>query len=315
VFSPGLVYTDFFTCYWLPCKEEPGDKASFRLDITVPETFEVVASGRLVEALPAGPGLARFVWHEAQPHSTYLYGFAAGRLSQATLHAGHTELQLFGADVSASGLEARFRPTERMLRFLEQRATVALPRAAYAQVLVPGSEAQEKSSFSLIGRQEIDPILVDETADWVIVHELAHQWWGNLITCKDWSHFWLNEGITSFMVAAYEEERWGPAAYARELGRFHERHQRAIDAKFDVKLAFAGEYPSLTLRRAIVYSKAALFLDLLRRELGDSAFWSGLGRFTRERAGQSVESRDFQHDVEVATGRDLSALFGAWVYE
>jgi peptidoglycan/LPS O-acetylase OafA/YrhL len=314
VFSPDLVYTNFFTCHWLPCKEEPGDKASFRLDITVPAAFTLVASGRLVRVLPAGPGLQRFVWQEARPYSTYLYGFAAGRLTRTTLQAGHTELQFFGA-MPASELEARFRPTESMLRFFEEKATIALPGRIYAQVLVPGSEAQEKSSFSLIGRQELDPILVDETEDWVIAHELAHQWWGNLITCRDWSHFWLDEGVTTFMVAAFKEQRWGAAAYARELGLLRERYQRAIDAKFDVKLAFAGEYPSLGIRRAITYSKAALFLDVLRRELGERAFWSGIGRFTRERAGQSVESRDFQHDVEAATGRDLSALFEAWVYD
>lgn len=315
VFKPGLVYTDFFTCHWLPCKEEPGDKASFRLDLTVPEAFTVVASGRLEQTLPAGPGLQRVVWFEARPHSTYLYGFAAGQLSQTALRADHTELQLFGAGVIASELERRFQPTRGMLRFFEERATIPLPRQTYAQVLVPGAEAQEKSSFSLIGRDEIDPILVDETKDWVIAHELAHQWWGNLITCKDWTHFWLNEGITTFMVAAYEQQRWGEGAYARELDRLRQRHQRAIDARFDVKLAFAGDYPSLAIRRAITYSKAALFLDLLRRELGERAFWSALGRFTRERAGHSVVSRDFQHDVERAAERDLSALFEAWVYD
>jgi len=265
--------------------------------------------------LPAAPGLGRFVWEEARPHSTYLYGFAAGQLTRATLHAEQTELRLFGVDIPEPGLEARFRATVGMLRFLEERATIALPRATYTQILVPGSAAQEKSSFSLIGRDELDPILVDEADGWVIVHELAHQWWGNLITCKDWSHFWLNEGITTFMVAAYKEQRWGAAAYARELARLRERHARAIDANFDVKLAFAGDYPSLGIRRAITYSKAALFLDLLRRELGDPAFWSGLGRFTRDRAGQTVESRDFQRDFEAASGRDVSDLFKTWVYD
>jgi aminopeptidase N len=315
VFSRGLVYTNFFVCHWLPCKEEPGDKASFRLDITVPARFTVVASGQLVQTLPARSGLARFVWEEAQPHSTYLYGFAAGQLRQATLHAGSTELSLFGLDVPGSRHEARLRSTESMLSFFERTATIPLPRATYAQVIVPGSEAQEKSSFSLIGTDELAPSASDEEEDRVIAHELAHQWWGNRITCKDWSHFWLNEGITTFMVAAYKEQRWGAAAYARELALFHERHQRAIDAKFDVKLAFAGDYPSLIIKRAITYSKAALFLDQLRRELGERAFWLGLGRFTRQRAGQSVDSRDFQHDVEVAAGRDLSASFEAWVYD
>jgi aminopeptidase N len=315
VFSRGLVYTNFFTCHWLPCKEEPGDKASFRLDITVPARFTLVASGRLVQTLPARPGLARFVWEEAEPHSTYLYGFAAGQLRQATLHADHTELSLFGVDVSGSRHEARLRSTESMLTFFERKATIALPRATYAQIFVPGSEAQEKSSFSLIGSDELAPIASDEEEERVIAHELAHQWWGNRITCKDWSHFWLNEGITTFMVAAYKEQRGGAAAYARELALFHDRHQRAIDARFDVKLAFAGDYPSLIIKRAITYSKAALFLDQLRRELGERAFWLGLGRFTRQRAGQSVDSRDFQHDVEVAAGRDLSASFETWVYD
>lgn len=315
VFHPDLVYTSFFTCHWLPCKEEPGDKASFRLDLTVPEAFTVVASGRLVQEVPIEAGLRRVVWEETRPYSPYLYGFAAGELSRATLHAGQTELQVFGYGLPAPELEARFRPTEGMLRFFERKATIGLPGPAYAQVLVPGSEAQEKTSFSLIGRDELDPILVDETEDWVIAHELAHQWWGNLITCKDWSHFWLNEGITTFMVAAYKEQRWGAAAYARELEGLRERHRRAIDAKFDVKLAFAGDYPSLGVRRAITYSKAALFLDLLRRELGEPVFWAALGRFTRERAGQTVDSHDFQHDVEAASGRDLSALFETWVHD
>jgi aminopeptidase N len=315
VFGAELVYTNFFTCHWMPCKEVPGDKASFRLEMIVPEPFTMVASGQLVETSPAGPGKTRFVWEEERPHSTYLYGFAVGQFSSATLHARDVELRLLGADLPAAALESRFRPTEAMLRFFESKATIPLPRPAYTQILVPGSEAQEKTSFSLIGRDELDPILTDATEDWVIAHELAHQWWGNLITCKDWSHFWLNEGVTSFMVAAYKEQRWGAAAYERELGLFRERHQRAIKANFDVKLAFAGEYPSLGVKRAITYSKAALFLHALRRELGDAAFWTGLGRFTRERAGQSVESRDFQHDVEAATGRDLSALFRSWVYD
>jgi aminopeptidase N len=315
VFGPEFVYTDFFTCHWMPCKETPGDKASFRLELVVPAPWSGVASGHLVEKSEAGPGRTRFVWQEERPYSPYLYGFAVGRFSQATTRAGRAELQLFGADLQATAVEARFRSTEAMVRFLESKATVSLPSATYTQILVPGSAAQEKSSFSLIGRDELDPILSDPTEDWVIVHELAHQWWGNLITCKDWSHFWLNEGITSFMVAAYKEQRWGSAAYEHELRLSRERHQRAVDAHFDVKLAYAGQYPSLDIRRAIQYSKGVLFLHTLRLELGDADFWAGLGRFTRDRAGQSVESLDFEHDVEAATGRDLSALFRSWVYD
>jgi Peptidase family M1 domain len=117
------------------------------------------------------------------------------------------------------------------------------------------------------------------------------------------------------MVAAYKEQRWGAAAYERELGLFRQRHALATEAGFDVKLAFAGDYPSLRMQRAIVYSKAALFLHHLRQELGDVRFWNGLRYFTQQRAGQSVDSRDFQHDLEAASGADLSAPFQAWVFD
>jgi aminopeptidase N len=202
-----------------------------------------------------------------------------------------------------------------MLRFFEARAGVPFPQAVYTQVLVPGSAAQEKSSFSLLGQDELDPILVDATEDWAIAHELAHQWWGNLVTCRTWSHFWLNESLATFMVAAWKEERWGRAAYQHELDLFRKRHARAIDAGFDVPLAYSGTYPSLGIRRAIQYSKGALFLHLLRQELGEDVFWSGLRQFTSEHAGGAVVSSDFQSAMQRASGKDLGPLFRTWVHD
>ena len=202
-----------------------------------------------------------------------------------------------------------------MLAFFEGKAGVQLPQKIYTQVLIPGSEAQEASTFSIIGRDQLDPILADPQEDWVIAHELAHQWWGNLVTCKDWSHFWLNEGLTVFMVAAYKEERWGRATYEREMQLAGKRHQNAVLAKFDVPLAFAGNYPSLQIKRAITYSKGALFLDALRTRLGDAAFWKGIKAYTQQYLGKTVESRDFQRALETACGEDLSMLFKQWVYE
>jgi aminopeptidase N len=267
-----------------------------------------VAGGRELSRTPAEPGTVRVEWADERPLATYVFGFAAGVFTEATQRAGDVTLRYVGVDVPVAGLTRRFEPTADMLRFFTERAGVGLPGPDYTQVLVAGSVAQEASSFSLIGTEELDPILTDPTEDWVIAHELAHQWWGNSITCKDWSHVWLNEGITTFMVAAYKQQRWGADAYERELGLFRRRHAAAKEANLDVKLGYAGPYPSLRVQRAIVYSKAALFLDRLRRELGDAAFWGGLRRYTREQLGRSVESRDFQRALEAESGRDLSEM-------
>lgn len=117
-----------------------------------------------------------------------------------------------------------------------------------------------------------------------------------------------------FMVAAYKEERWGTYAYQREMDLAHKRFAVAKEAKFDVPLAFDGEYPSLRVKRAITYSKGALFLDALRKKLGDDIFWRGIREYTQRNFGKTVTSHDFHIAMARASGVDLSPLFNEWVY-
>jgi aminopeptidase N len=314
VFGGNFAYTVFSTCHWMVCRETSGDKAAFSIDITVPRQYAVVASGDLVNAEVIGDGMRRHRWEQRRPYSPYLFGFAVGEFTEARDDTPAMKLRFLGVDESAADLKKKFRDTGRMLRFFEAKAGVALPHNTYTQVLVPQSAAQELSTFSIVGKSQLDPILDNPEEDWVIAHELAHQWWGNLITCRDWSHFWLNEGLVVFMTAAYKEERWGRAAYDREMALARQRAAAAVEAGFDVPLAFAGEYPSLRIKRAIVYSKGALFLDVLREAMGDEKFWAGLRQYTQTHLGGTVESRDFQRAMERAHGKSLSALFEKWVF-
>jgi len=120
---------------------------------------------------------------------------------------GRVELAYLSDAAAASELPALFAPTGQMLGWFEDKAGVPFPHARYAQVLTAGNAAQELVSHSLIGRAFLDPILKSPQEDWVIAHELAHQWWGNLVICETLSEFWLNEGVTTFMVAAWKEHR------------------------------------------------------------------------------------------------------------
>jgi aminopeptidase N len=315
-FGERFVYGDFFTCHWMVCSEEPGDKAAFGLEVVVPSSYEVIASGTPVYHHVDAAGRLHSRWTEERPYSPYLYSFAAGELIETRIQEGDAELRLFGVRgiESEESLHRKLEDTSRRaLRFLEDRAGVPLPGGVYSQVLLPGHAAQEKSSFSLIGSGYVDPILEDPTEDWVIVHEMAHQWWGNLVTCRDWSHFWLNESLATFMVAAYKEERWGRSAYDRELALWNERWDVARQAGYNVPLAYAGTYPSLRVRRAIQYSKGAVFLDRLRERMGDAAFWNGIKAFTVQHAGGTVTSNDFQSEMQAASTIDLGPMFREWV--
>jgi aminopeptidase N len=305
VWGNEFVYSAYFICYWMICDEDPGVRSTFEIEITAPSDYKMTASGNAHD---------HNKWSEEKPYASYLFGFAAGKFNEATIATKNTQLRLLGVLDNPESLINKFKDTALALAFFEEKSGVPLPHLIYTQVLVPSSEAQENNAFAVIGNTELDPILTNPQEDWSFVHELSHQWWGNLITCKSWKEVWLNEGITTFMTAAYKEKRWGKEAYEREIGLFKKRYQRAIDAKFDVPLSYAGEYPSLGIQRSIVYSKAALFMDALRSELGEKKFWSGLRSYTKKFAYQSVETSDFQTAMENSSGKNLSKIFKRWAY-
>lgn len=297
VFGDELVYTAFHTCRWMPCAGPDLSRAALAIELQLPPNWSSVSTHQ----------------GAAQPYALYTAGFAAGRfLSLVDDAEPRLRYLVHGDDEDAA--RAKFRDSARMLAFFEEKAGVPLPQPHYTQVLLPGAAAQEASSFALIGHRMLDPIKADPKDDWVIAHELAHQWWGNLITCASWRELWLNEGLVTFMTAAWKQERWGEAEYRREMQLARERWQRAREAGHDHPLSWAGEYPSLGLKRAVHYSKGALFFDALRRELGEAAFWDGLRRYTRAQFGRSVTARDLQASFEAAAGRSLQPLFDAWVY-
>jgi aminopeptidase N len=314
--SGGAIVTTYFACDWMICAQEDfGDKATMALDLVLPRRMETIGPGVLAAAGTRRDGKFHALWTDERPRSAYLYAFAVGPFNSATEKRDGVTLRYMSAGASPEELRRLFAPTGDMLEFFAGKAGVPFPGAAYTELLVDGEEAQEAASHSVIGREDLDPMLADPSEDWVIAHELAHQWWGNAITCTDLSQFWLNEGVTVFMTAAWKEHRWGRAAYNREMDIARKRVAAAAEAGVDVPLTYSGPYPSLRLRRAIQYSKGALFVDALRRELGEEAFWRGFADYTRANMGGVVTSRDFQAAMERASGRDLSALFNAWVYE
>ncbi len=315
VFGEDTVYANYFTCDAVICDQDrPGDKAPVDFELTVPRGMDVVAPGTLLNHGRAGD-LEFWGFRETRPTSPHLIGFAAGRYARIPLPGSNPELDILASpQTSADQVTAMFADTRRMLKFFEEKSGVRYDAPIYTQVLIDGSEAQEVARHSVIGTDEIKPILADPHEDWVIAHELAHQWWGNSVTCADWSELWLNEGVTVFMVAAYKEQRWGRAAYDHELELANKRWQAAKDQGFDVPLSWQGQYPSLRLKRAMAYAKAVVFLAELRAELGDETFWRAIRDYTRRHKDGVVTAIDLERAFERASHKDLSPLFAEWVF-
>lgn len=313
--SATSLFTSYFACDWMVCSlDQFGDKARFSLDLRVPAGTDTLSVGRMVAKRrePGGNEIHR--WREARSYSAYLYGFAIGRFVRASEQVGPAKLTYLSDATDAANLKRHFGATGAIVRFFSEKAGISLPVTEYSQFLVARGEAQEAATYSVIGLDALPSKPDDAAGDWVIAHELAHQWWGNSITCATLKDFWLSEGIATFMTAAWKEHHYGRAAYDAELDTARKRLDRARSAGFDKPLAWDGRYPNLGTRRAVQYSKGALFMDNLRATLGDTVFWAGLKRYTRAHAGGPVTSIDLERAMEVASGRDLRPLFAEWVF-
>ncbi|MBR0559121.1 M1 family aminopeptidase [Neokomagataea anthophila] len=313
--SATALYTSYFACDWMVCRQDAfGDKADFSLKLRVSSGMNTLSVGRLLSKQIEPDGSEVHLWKSPRPYSAYLYGFAIGHFASVTNQVGLTKLTYLSDIAEAEELKRRLASTNEMVHFLSEKAGIPLPVAEYSQLLVKGDEAQEAATYSVIGMDELPTTNNDPAQDWVIIHELTHQWWGNLITCATLQDFWLNEGITTFITAVWKEHLYGQAAYNAELNLARQRLEKARNKGFDKPLAWNGDYPTLGIRRAVQYSKGALFMDYLRTTLGDTAFWSGIRRYTRAHAGGTVTSIDFEKDMETASGRDLHQIFNDWVF-
>jgi aminopeptidase N len=315
VFTPKrrIMYTLFSTSQWMVAVDAPGSRASFRLRLVVPKGWTVVSNGRKVGQRMLSEQTELSEWRQDRPTPTYLFGFVAGQLSGTTQRAGGVALDYFASGLSAGELQRVFGHSGRMLEFFQERAGVAYPGARYAQVVVPRTAGQEMMGFSVVSEEFARAVLDDPSSDSLIAHELAHQWWGNMVTCRTFTHFWLNEGFATFMAAAYREHQFGRDVYLKDIERMRARYERVRDAGHDRSLVFQDWDRPTPDDRTLVYQKGGYVLHLLRELLGEQAFWAGIRRYTRDHFGGSVITDDFRHAMEQVSGRDLGAFFGEWI--
>ena len=314
-FFPDLsqVYTVFSTSQWTVCVDAPEDKATLKLTLLVPEKLIAIANGKLVSTSTVG-NKQKSVWEQKSPIPTYIFGFSVGPFR--TLRETRSGVELQYVVTSFSDQEARkiFRDTPDMLDFFEHRAGVRYADKTYSQVLAAGGVEQEMSSFTAMNEAYGKGVLANERELWLAAHEFAHQWWGNMVTCRDWNHFWLNEGIATFMAAAYIEHRFGRDAYVREIESYRANYEKVRSAGKDKSLVFPDWLHPTREDRTLVYDKGAYVMHLLREEMGEPAFWNGLKIYTRRFFGKSVVTSDFKAAMEDANGKNLDKFFDQWVY-
>jgi aminopeptidase N len=308
------VYTIFSTSQWMVCVDEPDDRATFSFNLILPGNLSGIANGRMLGRRTLTNNKISYEWRQDSPIPTYTFGFSVGKFRAVTERHGHVELRYLSEQYTDAELRQIFRDTADMIDFYEDRAGVRYADPVYTQVLAAGGVEQEMSSFTALRETYGRDVLANEREIWLGAHELAHQWWGNMVTNRDWTHFWLNEGLASFMASAYKERRFGREEYMKDVAEYRANYEKVRDAGKDRSLVFPDWNSPTREDRTLVYDKGAYVLHLLREELGERVFWDGIRRYTRRYFSKSVVTSDFQKEMEAASGKSLKTFFDRWIY-
>lgn len=305
-------YTIYSTSQWMISNDSPADKALFNLDILIPNGKTCIASGEL-QGKFQNNGKSYYSYQQNYESPTYTYGFAIGDYNKVDKQFGDVLLAYYSQSYSTDQLKNIFKETPAMISFFEEKSGVNYYQSTYSQLLA-GNYYQEMSGYSILKDAYGKLVLQDSTETNLISHELAHQWWGNRVTCKSWNHFWLNEGMATYMSAAYNEHRFGKQVYLSNIESYFEVYDAIKKRGNNKSLVFEDWSNPSNDDRNLVYFKGAYVLYLLREKLGDEKFWAAIRFYSTTYFGKSVDTVDFQKSIEESSGVNLDDFFNEWVY-
>lgn len=304
--------------HWFIAHDSPNERLSSEVIVDLPAGFVASSNGRLVEQRDEA-GRSLWHWKQERPHVNYLISLVVGDFERVPVASGRNGVPMVAwiPPGRAADVERTFGRTGRMMDLFEERFGVPYPWDRYDQLVVRnfGAGGMENTAattlqpFSLLDEAAI----LDGDLDGLISHELAHQWFGNLITCRTWAHIWLNEGWATYATALWNEERFGPDGYLDSIhGNFGVARRDQTTGLIPMVSNEWGSPGETFGRVANPYSKGASILHMLRRMLGEEVFWAGVHRYVQRHQDTVVETKDFRQALEEVSGLELEWFFDQW---
>jgi aminopeptidase N len=319
--NPRIVFSDSFpenVHHWFPCYDYPNDKVTNEIVATVERGLKVAANGRLVSVTEdPGAGTVTYHWSQGLPHSTYLIFLAAApyvvvRDSYKTLPVNYWVYPRDAAKVGPT-----YGKTPKMIEFFNRIYGYDYPWQKYDQVSVPSGGGAESTSATAMTHR----IMVDEKGEpdfpaiGIVSHELAHQWWGDLVTLRSWAHTWLNESFGTYSDYLYHRYEKGDDEGAVDLlGKLNAYLREARTRYIRPIVSDRYDEPG-DMFDAHTYPKGARVLHMLRSLVGDEPFFKTLSHFLHRYAFDAVDTADFIRSVKTVTGRNLDWFFDQWLYK
>lgn len=304
--------------FWFPCFDYPGQLATSEIRVRVPKKFLAISNGELINTEEIGNDKI-YHWWQKQPHPTYLMTLAIGDFAEIQDEWHGKPVTYYVEKGREADAVRSMGKTPQMIEFFSETFGYPYPFPKYAQVCVDDFifGGMENTSTTLL----TDRCLLDDRAsldnrntESLVAHELAHQWFGDLIVIKHWSHAWIKEGMATYSEVLWTEKEYGKedAAYYR-LGEA--RNYFAEDSSRYRRPIVTHVYrEAIELYDRHLYEKGACVYHAIRAELGDELFVKAIHTFVQDNAHKTVETIDLLRAIEKATGRNLLFLFDQYVY-
>ncbi|MBI5474695.1 MAG: HEAT repeat domain-containing protein [Ignavibacteriae bacterium] len=297
---------------WFPCWDYPNDKATSEVIATVKDSWTLVSNGKLMSVAHDRKNRTKtFHWSEGKPHVSYLVMLVAGEYKVFTEKHRNIPLEYYVYNESADDGRRSLSATPAVMQFLENATGYHYPWEKFAQVFIDDfmwGGMENTSAVTLNTSYIIDRnAALDFAADDVVAHELAHQWFGDLVTARDWTELWLNEGFANYYEALYKGSAKGKDDQQYDLMSQMAAVIATERNQGRKPLVSEGSYTTN------LYSKGAMVLYMLNNILGDDDFQRWINLYLKRHAFTSVSTHDLQRSIEDATGENLDWFFEQWV--
>jgi aminopeptidase N len=305
--------------YWFPCYDYPNEKFTSEVAATVPARMFALSNGRLLSTTedPAR-GTKTYHWSSGTPHVAYLVTLVAGEFESREEEVDGVPLQFYVPRGRAGDIDRSFAKTGAMVRHFQWVTGRRYPYEKYAQICVGDFifGGMENTSATTLTDQTLHDAKAheDQPSDSLVAHELAHQWFGDLLTCKDWSHGWLNEGFATYFESLWKEKDAGWDEMRWYLSREAETYFEEDSGSYRRPIVTRVYKDPIEVFDRHLYEKGGLVLDMLRFVLGDEPFWASVRHYVKQNEGRTVVTADLARAVEEATGRNVEWFLDQWVF-
>jgi aminopeptidase N len=303
--------------HWYPCFDSPNMKFTSEITCRIPEGMTSISNGRLVsqEKDPA-TGLVAFHWSQEKPHANYLISLCAGYFKKIEDKFRDIPIDFYTPASEINEAKTSFRDTKDMLTFFEKEIGVPYPWAKYSQVCVNDfvEGGMENTSCTTLTDSTLftDATENIRNSEGLIAHELAHQWFGDLVTCKDWSQIWLNESFATYYETLYNEHKNGRDNMLYELyGRARQITGITNDSNAIVRRNFDNSHEMFGY---LSYPKGGWVLHMLRCQLGPDLYRRCIKTYLERHQYGSVVTDNLRSVIEELTGRSFDQFFDQWLY-